>query len=109
MDQLSDFKNEESHLVGEALRSTSTTLKSQVNLQIDPEIIVQQILTDLLPYIASHGGHVELVRIQDSIVFIRFSGACVQCPLSFYTVTYGIERHIKVKLPWIIRVDVVED
>lgn len=71
--------------------------------------IIEQVLIDLLPYIASHGGHVELVEVRDLIVFIKFSGTCVQCPLSFYTVTYGIERHIKVKVPWILRVEVIED
>lgn len=131
MDQFSEFKNEESRPADEALHSVQgqidlqnppssssdliqgpNSLDSQgslVDLQVDPMALVEQVLTELLPYIASHGGHVELVRIEDAVVFIKFSGACVQCPLSFYTVTYGIERHIKVKVPWITRVEVIED
>lgn len=77
--------------------------------RIDAQQLIVQILDDLLPYIASHGGHVEFVALRDTIVFIKFSGTCVQCPLSFYTVTYGIERHIKAKIDWILRVEVVED
>jgi Fe-S cluster biogenesis protein NfuA len=70
---------------------------------------IESILNDLRPYIASHGGDVSLVKIENNIVFIKFSGTCVSCPLSFYTVTYGIERHIKVKIPEIVRIEVIED
>lgn len=76
---------------------------------LSTELIIKQVLQDLLPYIASHGGSVEFVALRDAIVYIKFSGTCVQCPLSFYTVTYGIERHIKAKVPWVIRVEVVEE
>jgi len=70
---------------------------------------IESILTELRPYITSHGGDVTLVNVKEGVVFIKFSGACVSCPLSFYTVTYGIERHIKVKIPEIVRVEVIED
>jgi len=70
---------------------------------------IESILNDLRPYIASHGGDVSLIKIEEGIVFIKFSGTCVSCPLSFYTVTYGIERHIKAKIPEIVRVEVIED
>lgn len=73
------------------------------------EQIIKQVLEDLSPYIVSHGGSVSFVELRDSVVFIKFFGTCVECPLSFYTVTYGIERHIKDKLPWITKVDVIED
>jgi Fe-S cluster biogenesis protein NfuA len=88
----------------------------QSNLQVTGQdknssvwVQIESILTDLRPYIASHGGDVSLVDLKDGIVFIKFSGACVSCPLSFYTVTYGIERHIKTKISEIIRVEVIED
>ena len=120
MDQFNDFKNEESHPAGEALHSISGELLDsaegsdngkKIDLRDSYETIhlIEQVLTELLPYIASHGGHVELVDVRETVVFIKFSGACVQCPLSFYTVTYGIERHIKIKAPWITRVEVIED
>ncbi len=69
---------------------------------------IQQALEGLQPYISGHGGHVEFVELKDSIVFIRFYGACLQCPLSFYTLTYGVERQIKAKVPSIIRVEALE-
>ncbi|MCX5924033.1 MAG: NifU family protein [Candidatus Dependentiae bacterium] len=75
------------------------------------EIIVQiqQALDEIQPYIESHGGRVELVEFKDSIVYVKFYGTCVQCPLSFYTLTYGIERQLKAKISAISRVEVVEE
>lgn len=70
---------------------------------------IQVVLAQLQPYIASHGGAVELVRVENNVVYIKFQGACVQCPLSFYTVTYGIERQIKAQISSIQSVQVIED
>ena len=69
---------------------------------------IQQVLDDLQPYITGHGGRVEFVELKESVVFIRFYGTCLECPLSFYTLTYGIERHIKNKIPSILRVEALE-
>lgn len=69
---------------------------------------IQQVLEGLQLYAVSHGGRIEFVELKNSVVFIRFYGACVSCPLSFYTLTYGIERHIKAKIPSIIRVEALE-
>jgi Fe-S cluster biogenesis protein NfuA len=69
---------------------------------------IQQVLDDLQPYITSHGGRVEFVELKEFVVFIRFYGTCLECPLSFYTLTYGIERHIKDKIPSILRVEALE-
>ncbi|MBI2345263.1 NifU family protein [Candidatus Dependentiae bacterium] len=85
------------------INNTNTESFDHVFLQIE------SILTDLRPYITSHGGDVSLVKVENGIVFIKFAGTCVSCPLSFYTVTYGIERHIKDKIPEIIRVEVIEE
>lgn len=78
----------------------------QTNLEIIVQI--QQALDEIQPYIESHGGRVELVEFKDSILFIKFYGTCVQCPLSFYTLTYGIEKQLKEKIPTILRVEAVE-
>lgn len=65
-------------------------------------------LEGLQPYIASHGGSIEFVSFQDQIVYVALKGTCLQCPLSFYTLTYGIERTLKQKISADIVVKVVE-
>ncbi|MBP7854842.1 NifU family protein [Candidatus Babeliales bacterium] len=84
----------------------------QIDSSNNQEIIIdqiQQVLVQLQPYVQSHGGKIEFVKLQDLVVYIKFYGACVQCPMSFYTVTYGIERHIKHVVPNILRVEVIEE
>ncbi|MBP9765078.1 NifU family protein, partial [Candidatus Babeliales bacterium] len=47
-----------------------------------PEHRILLIIEKLRPYVQSHGGNVEFDHLADSVVFIRFSGTCVTCPLS---------------------------
>lgn len=71
--------------------------------------LIQCELDKLQPYIESHGGKIEFMELKDSVVYVKLFGTCVDCPLSFYTLTYGIERQLKSKIPSISRVETVED
>lgn len=79
---------------------------------IDPsrkniEQLICQELDQLQPYITSHGGKIEFVEFKESVVYVKLYGTCVQCPLSFYTLTYGIERQLKSKISTISRVEAI--
>ena len=66
---------------------------------------VEAILTLIRPAIQSDGGDLELVEVRgDGIVVLRFHGACVGCPSSELTLTMGIERQLKDRLPQVKRV-----
>ena len=70
-----------------------------------------QVLTELeqmQPYVQSHGGELELVSIQDYNVFIRLKGACDTCPLSFYTITFGLEQRLQKSIHSSVRV-IIQD
>ncbi|MBI2352701.1 NifU family protein [Candidatus Dependentiae bacterium] len=71
------------------------------------QLIINEIDT-LQPYIASHGGRIDFVKYEHSIVYVKLEGACQQCPLSFYTLTYGIERQLKSKFSGISKVAIIE-
>lgn len=77
--------------------------------QKDLEKLISQELDKLQPYIASHGGNIEFVELKDSVVYVRLHGTCVECPLSFYTLTYGIERQLKSKISSITRVVAINE
>jgi Fe/S biogenesis protein NfuA len=51
------------------------------------------------PGIASHGGHAELVGIQDDIVYLALGGGCQGCAMASVTLKQGIEQVIKQALP----------
>ena len=43
------------------------------------------------PMVASHGGHVELIDVQDAVVMLRMGGGCQGCGMADVTLRQGIE------------------
>ena len=65
---------------------------------------IQQVLEQLRPTIAMDGGNVEFVSFEQDIVYVRFSGACVGCPMSTLTLKHGIEQAIQAQVPQVSEV-----
>ena len=61
------------------------------------------------PAIASHGGRVRLVGVQDKKVFVRMEGGCQGCGMAMVTLRQGVEVMIKEALPEIEEVVDVTD
>jgi len=78
---------------------------------IKPDIHVRvvQALELVRPYIKSHGGDVELVRVEDQVAYVRLMGACTGCSMSAVTLRDGVEEAIKQHVPEIQCVEVVPD
>jgi Fe-S cluster biogenesis protein NfuA len=51
------------------------------------------------PMVARHGGRVELIDVQDSIVLLRMSGGCQGCGMASVTLRQGIEGALNQHLP----------
>jgi Fe-S cluster biogenesis protein NfuA len=63
-------------------------------------IRVQQVLDEMInPGVASHGGFVELLDVQEDNVFIRMGGGCQGCGAADITLKMGIERLIREQVP----------
>lgn len=60
---------------------------------------IEQAIQDIRPNIQMDGGDIELVSYKDGIVSVKLSGACVGCPLSYYTLKLGIEEQLKNQIP----------
>jgi len=67
---------------------------------------IKQEIKLLEPYASSHGGQIEFDSYEDHTVFVRLRGNCEMCPLSFYTVTMGLEQKLKLVIPEIKRVEI---
>jgi len=66
---------------------------------------VQQVLDDKVsPSLASHGGWVELTKVEGDAAFIEFGGGCQGCGMSQVTLKEGIEQAILTDVPEIKRV-----
>ena len=68
---------------------------------------VKEVIDDLRPFLMNDGGNVELIKIENNIVFIAFQGACAGCALRDMTLTEGIEKTIKERVPEIKEVRLV--
>lgn len=66
-----------------------------------PQIIKELLENSINPALASHGGFVELVRIDGYDVIVRMGGGCQGCASSQSTMKFGIERAIKDVVPQI--------
>jgi len=68
---------------------------------------VADIIAEVRPYIQSDGGDIELLKVEDNVVYVRLTGACVGCPSSMVTLKQGVEVRIKEDLPQIESVEMV--
>jgi Fe-S cluster biogenesis protein NfuA len=61
---------------------------------------VQQVLDTIInPAVASHGGMVTLLDVNNNAVFLEFGGGCQGCGMVSVTLKYGVERTIRDEVP----------
>jgi Fe-S cluster biogenesis protein NfuA/nitrite reductase/ring-hydroxylating ferredoxin subunit len=65
----------------------------------DDEILVEEALDEVRPYIHSHGGQVELLGVSEGMVELRMSGSCAGCAASAMTLKRGIEEALRKHYP----------
>jgi Fe/S biogenesis protein NfuA len=72
----------------------------------DPLALRVQELIDsrINPGVGAHGGHVELLDIQDGTVYVRLGGGCQGCGMVDVTLRHGIEALIREEIPEIQQV-----
>ncbi len=61
---------------------------------LDIETRIMQALDEVRPYLKSHGGNVELVRVEEGVAHLRLQGSCHGCPSSTITLKSAIEEAI---------------
>jgi Fe/S biogenesis protein NfuA len=71
--------------------------------------VLQVLDNQINPSIASHGGHAELVAVEEGTAFLRLSGGCQGCGMASVTLNQGIEVVIKESVPEITKVVDVTD
>ena len=73
----------------------------------DLSVRVTRVLDTVRPYMQSHGGDVELVKVEPETIFIRLSGSCNGCSMSAVTLRNTVEEAIHEHLPQIRNIEVV--
>ena len=66
---------------------------------------IQRILDEQInPAVASHGGHISLVDVQEHTAYIRLEGGCQGCGMADVTLKQGVETTILREVPAITSV-----
>ncbi|OQY25430.1 MAG: hypothetical protein B6I34_02150 [Anaerolineaceae bacterium 4572_32.1] len=60
---------------------------------------VIEVLDEVRPALQRDGGDVKLVDVVDGEVQVELQGACRGCPMSQMTLSLGIERVLKERIP----------
>jgi Fe-S cluster biogenesis protein NfuA len=84
---------------------------SEITTRLLDETIaqIQAVLEELRPTIVSDGGDIIFERFEEGTVFVRLHGACVSCPISYMTLSMGVEATLKQRIPAVQRVALVDD
>ena len=67
---------------------------------------IEEGLDTVRPYLASHGGAVEVVRIKDGAVYLRLEGSCKGCPASQATLELAIKKALNESAPDLVGLQV---
>jgi Fe/S biogenesis protein NfuA len=73
------------------------------------ERVVHIIEAEINPRIASHGGAVEMVDLDEGTLYVRMSGGCQGCAASAATLRMGIERMVREAVPEITEIVDITD
>ncbi len=63
----------------------------------DEELLepVKESLNRILPMLQADGGGMELIKIENGVVFVRLTGHCSGCAAASQTLKYGIEKQLR--------------
>ncbi len=64
---------------------------------VEEQILVEEVLDEVRPYIESHGGDLELLEVDEGVVHVRLSGSCSGCAASAITLKRGVEDALREK------------
>ena len=67
---------------------------------------VMQALDSMRPFLASHGGNVELVSVEEGVARLRLQGSCDGCPSSAATLEHALNEAIEEAAPDLLGLEV---
>ena len=78
---------------------------AKLGLETPTATAVQNVLDEKInPAVASHGGHIALIDVQESTAYIRLEGGCQGCGMADVTLKQGVEKEILAAVPEITAV-----
>ena len=69
---------------------------------------VHDLIHKVRPYLQRDGGDIEIINVEDDIVYVKMMGACDGCVALDVTLKQGIETMLLENVPGIIAVVTVD-
>ena len=69
---------------------------------------VLALITKVRPYLQRDGGDIEVISVEDGIVYVKMLGACDGCMALDVTLKQGIETMLLENVPGVIAVVTVD-
>ena len=69
---------------------------------------VHELIDKVRPYLQRDGGDIDIVNVEDGIVYVKMMGACDGCVALDVTLKQGIETMLLENVPGIIAVVTVD-
>jgi Fe-S cluster biogenesis protein NfuA len=67
---------------------------------------VVQALDSVRPFLASHGGNVQLISVEEGVVRLALEGSCNGCPSSAATLEHALREAIEAAAPDVLGLEV---
>ena len=67
---------------------------------------VTEALDSVRPFLASHGGNVELISVEDGVARLKLQGSCDGCPSSAATLEHALRDAIELAAPDLLGLEV---
>lgn len=67
---------------------------------------VTEALDSVRPFLASHGGNVELLSVEDGVARLQLQGSCNGCPSSAATLEHALREAIEAAAPDLLGLEV---
>jgi len=65
---------------------------------------IENVLTKIRPFLQNDGGDIEFIKYNEGIVYVKFIGACSNCPMMNATLTDGVKIALLEEIPEVIDV-----
>ena len=68
---------------------------------------IEKALDGIRPYLEADGGNVQVLKLEDEVLYLELLGNCGSCPMSTMTLKAGVEEAIIRAVPQIKKVEAV--
>lgn len=65
---------------------------------------IEEVLNKIRPYMQMEGGDVEFSRYENGVVYVKLKGACLDCPMSSFTLDDVVEEALTNEIEEVIKV-----